>query len=84
MKLELFYYNQCPFCFRVVKAIDELGLQEKITFRNVLDNPQDRKYHMDQTGRTTVPCLYVDDKPMFESADIIQWLKDKKSEILGA
>ncbi len=83
MKLELFYYNQCPFCYRVVKIIDDLGLKDKINFRNVLENPQDRQYHMDKTGRTTVPCLYINDSPMFESADIIQWLKAEKSQILG-
>ena len=34
-----------------------------------------RKDLKEKTGRTQVPCLFIDDVPMFESADIIAWLK---------
>jgi glutathione S-transferase len=34
-----------------------------------------RKAHRNRTGRNTVPCLYIDDVPLFESADIIDWLE---------
>jgi glutathione S-transferase len=27
------------------------------------------------TGRGTVPCLFVDGAPMFESAEIVAWLE---------
>lgn len=26
------------------------------------------------TGRRTVPCLYIDNQPMHESNDIVDWL----------
>jgi glutaredoxin len=81
MKLELYYYDQCPFCHLVVNKINSLNLQDKITFKNTLEIPENRQFHINQTGRTTVPCLYIDDKPMFESSDICQWLIDNKSKI---
>ena len=37
---------------------------------------------MKQTGRNTVPCLYIDGKPMFESRDIAAWLETNKDKIL--
>jgi len=33
------------------------------------------------TGRTTVPCLYIDNNPMFESYDIMEWLKTNKDKL---
>jgi glutathione S-transferase len=82
MKLELYYYDQCPFCHFVAKKIQSLGLQTKINFMNTLENPEHRQFHINKTGRTTVPCLYIDDEPMFESSDICQWLEENKSKIL--
>ncbi len=84
MKLELYYYEQCPFCQRVLQKINELGLADKIEFKNTLENPENRNYHQQTTGRTTVPCLYVDGNPMFESADINNWLDANQSSIAGA
>lgn len=75
MKLELYYYEQCPFCARVLRKIDELGLKEHIIFKNTLTNREHSNFHYEKTGRSTVPCLYIDDKPMFESHDIMIWLE---------
>ncbi len=81
MKLELFYYAQCPFCHMVVSHIKKLDLTEKIIFKNTLEDPANRDFHMKTTGRTTVPCLYIDGKPMFESRDIMEWLTQNKDKI---
>ena len=81
MNLELYYYDQCPFCQVVLRKIKGLELTDKITYKNVLENPQFRQYHINKTQRTTVPCLYIDDKPMFESDDICDWLENNKSSI---
>ena len=83
MKLELYYYNQCPFCHRVLQVIDSLGLKESIIFKNTNVDNQARIYHLETTGRTTVPCLYIDDKPMFESSDISTWLENNQKIIKG-
>lgn len=36
---------------------------------------------MNDTGRRTVPCLYIDNQPMFESQDIMEWLRDNESNL---
>lgn len=84
MKLELFYYDQCPFCQIVLRKIKELSLKEKIIFSNVLENSEKAIFHRNQTGRSTVPCLYIDENPMFESADIAKWLEKNKDQILNS
>ena len=81
MKLELYYYDQCGFCQMVLRKIDQLSLRDKITFKNTLENPEHRQYHSKTTNRTTVPCLYIDDQPMFESMGICDWLEENQSKI---
>jgi len=80
MKLELYYHDYCFFCQRVLAKIKQLDINS-IQLKNVLQNPEFRKYHIESTGRSTVPCLYIDDIPMFESIDICEWLEKNKSSI---
>lgn len=77
MKLELFYFEACPYCQLVLSKIDELGINDRIIFRDIFKDPSNKDFHQKTTGRTTTPCLYIDGKPMFESADICQWLTNK-------
>jgi glutaredoxin len=83
MKLELYYYSQCPFCHRVLQRIEALGLKDSIVLKNTNQDPIARSFHLKSTGRTTVPCLYIDGKPMFESTDISAWLETNQKEIKG-
>ena len=80
MNLELYYFTQCPFCQIVLRKIDEQGLKS-ITLKNTLENSDFADKLMADTGRRTVPCLYIDGKPMHESADINAWLERNKSEL---
>ena len=74
MKLELYYFEECPYCQIVLKQIKILGIENKIIYSNTRTNSNAKAYHLKQTGRSTVPCLYINDKPMFESKDISDWL----------
>jgi glutaredoxin 3 len=78
-KLELFYYDSCPFCQYVMSVIEDLNL--KIEMKNILRDQSNLKRLVNDTGRRTVPCLYIDNVPMFESQDIMEWLKDNESSL---
>ena len=57
----------------MVRTIDKLGLEvERIDTR---EDPQAARDHRTKTGRSTVPCLYIDEVPLFESDDIMDWLE---------
>lgn len=77
MKLELYYYEECPYCQRVLRTISELKVQ--IELKNTRLNSEYREFHLKTTGMTQVPCLYIDGKPMFESLDIMNWLKENEA-----
>jgi glutaredoxin len=65
--------DYCGYCERVVRAIDKLGLEvERIDTRA---DAQAARDHRTKTGRSTVPCLYIDEIPLFESDDIMDWLE---------
>jgi glutaredoxin len=75
-KLALYYYDECPYCQIVISALRETKLTEHVTMNNIRKVAAHREKLMNDTGRSTVPCLYIDDKPMFESRDIARWLHD--------
>lgn len=71
-ELILYQYPSCPYCRRVLNAIDELGVS--VELRNTRTNPEHRDALRRRMGSTQVPTMMIDDKPMQESADIISWL----------
>lgn len=78
MKYSLYYHNMCPFCLRVLSALP--GIKVNVEKRDVMRNQQYRQQQQKATGRTTVPCLLIEDDQgkeqwMYESADIIRYLK---------
>ena len=73
MELKLYYFESCPYCYIVLKAIEDLI--------DIHKNEEDREFLFKKTGRYTVPCLFIDDNPMHESYDIIQWLKENREKI---
>jgi glutaredoxin len=72
--LALYYFETCPFCIMVMRVIDDLNL--KVEFRDIYSDPANLQKLEGDTGKRTVPCLYIDGNPMFESSDIMAWLKE--------
>lgn len=75
MKLELFYKDSCPFCQKVIRFIDKHELKDKIEFLDIVKDEDAKKRLVDEGGMNQVPCLFIDGKPMYESSDIIEFLK---------
>ncbi len=71
--LVLYQFDACPWCQIVLRAIDQLAVD--VTLRDTRRDPDAARAHRETTGRTQVPCLYIDGQPLFESADIVEWLR---------
>ena len=80
MKLKLYYFLSCPFCQFVLHEIDKLKI--KVELIDIHQDNEAREYLFQITGRYTVPCLFIDDTPMHESRDIINWLNSNKDNLL--
>lgn len=74
MKLELYKMDTCPFCRKVMRAIDELGRTD-IEMHDIIESEEDKARLIRDGGKMQVPCLFIDGKPMYESDDIVAWLR---------
>ena len=77
--LELFKYDACPFCVRVMDLISKLNI--KVEMKDIMLEPESLRRLVSDTGRRTVPCLYIDNNPMFESLDIMNWLSENRDKL---
>ncbi len=72
-RLRLYQFEACPYCQRVLRwlqqhptvVVERLDVRRERSARNEL---------WEATGRSQVPCLFIDDTPLFESADIVDYL----------
>lgn len=77
-RLALYYFETCPFCRRVLRSIDALGID--IELRNIYEDPAFLEELRVARGRTTVPVLRItstdgEERWMPESSDIVAYLQ---------
>lgn len=75
MKLDLYKFDTCPYCRRVMNAIRQSGRND-ITLHDIHQNQDDLDYLIEHGGKSQVPCLFIDGQALYESADIIAWLEE--------
>jgi glutaredoxin 3 len=71
-ELVLYKFDSCPYCQIAMAAAEDLGVE--LDLRDTRRDPAALQEHRGRTGRTQVPCLYIDGEPLFESSDIVDWL----------
>ncbi|MBQ9058925.1 MAG: glutathione S-transferase domain-containing protein [Atopobiaceae bacterium] len=75
-QLDLYYFPSCPYCRRVLSAMERLGINDKITLYNIHQDRDADQRLVSVGGKRQVPCLFIDGKPLYESADIVAYLED--------
>lgn len=72
----LYYKKACPYCQKVLRFMEA----NKITLdmRDTLQ-PGNQKDLIRIGGKKQVPCLVIDGKAMYESDDIIAYLRKRVS-----
>ncbi len=80
-KLALYHFRSCPYCVRVRRAIDKLGLS--IELRDIRQDGARREELIGGGGKKTVPCLRIEQggevRWMYESRDIVRYLEQRFS-----
>ena len=74
MKLELFKFDTCPYCQRVLRYLADSGRTD-VELLDINRSEENNRRLIEVGGKRQVPCLFIDGKPLFESLDIIEWLK---------
>ena len=70
----LYMKTTCPFCQKVLRFMGENDINLELRDINEGDN---RDELVKIGGKAQVPCLVIDGKPMYESDDIIAYLRTK-------
>ena len=74
MKLELFKFDTCPYCQRVLRYLADSGRTD-VELLDINRSEENNRRLIEVGGKRQVPCLFIDGEPLFESLDIIEWLK---------
>jgi glutaredoxin 3 len=77
-ELTLFYKPTCPYCQKVLHFMGENDIS--LTMKNIAESPEVRQELQKIGGKTQIPCLIIDGKPLYESNDIIDWLSENWSK----
>lgn len=72
--LKLYYKPTCPYCLKVLRYMDENKIE--IELLNVDEIDTLRAELTEKGGKAQVPALEIDGKIMYESSDIVAYLKE--------
>lgn len=78
--IQLYYFNTCPFCIKVLLAIKMMGLE--LVHKNIHSSEIYKDELIEGGGKKQVPCLRIEENDsvrwLYESSDIIDYLKQRK------
>ncbi|TGL57287.1 glutaredoxin [Leptospira ognonensis] len=79
--IKIYHYFGCPYCYRVLSALEALGLKVGKDYKLVeaLRGSPGREEVVRLGGQSQVPFMVDGDVKMYESADIIHYLENKFS-----
>ncbi len=73
-ELVLYYFDECPFCKKVLRFLDNKDFNVK--YRNIHAESKAYDDLIEIGGKSQVPCLVINGKPLYESNDIISWFEE--------
>ncbi len=75
--LNLYYLETCPYCRKVLQFMEANNV--RLGMKNASRQPGLRDELSEKGGKSQFPALEIDGKIMYESDDIIDWLKENYS-----
>ncbi|MDD7305089.1 MAG: glutathione S-transferase N-terminal domain-containing protein [Peptoniphilaceae bacterium] len=73
MERKLYVGTNCPYCKKVLNFMEENNIEMEII--NINENRAAMMELVENGGKRQVPCLYHDGEYLYESNDIIEFLK---------
>ena len=73
-ELKFYYLPTCLFCQKVLQFMNSNGII--IDMRSTTE-PEHRDFLLTHGGKNQVPCLFIGDTAMYESKDIIEYLRSR-------
>lgn len=68
--------ESCPFCKKVIGVVNRLDIEDKMEIVDINTDKEAEEELIEVGGMRQVPCLFIDGEPMYESSDIVSFLKE--------
>lgn len=75
--LKLIIADPCPFCVLVTDFIKEHNISS-VEIHDTQWNQEEHEALRKKYGKSQVPLLLINDSPLFESLDIIKYLRENE------
>src|SRR5437868_1654390 len=75
----LYSSQRCPYCTHVNEYLH--SVHKKVDTKIIDDQPAVKAELKSIGGKIQVPCLVVDNYPLYGSVDIIQWMKTHPEQL---
>lgn len=72
---ELFIKQTCPYCHKVLRFMESANIE--LPLRDIVGEPGAREELVRIGGKAQVPCLIKQGVALYESDDIITYLKEQ-------
>lgn len=72
-QLTLYHFAGCPYCAKVTNYMRQAGIT--LPMKDTRADPRNREELVKIGGKGQVPCLVIEGKALYESDDIVEWLK---------
>jgi len=76
-QLLLYYTPWCPYSQKVLNYLTQI--KKTLPMKNLQNDPKGKEELKKIGGKSQVPCLVINGKAMYESADIIRWLSQNQA-----
>lgn len=77
-QLLLYIRPNCPYCKKVTNYLNQEN--KSVPTKDIGRDTKARDELIQKGGKQQVPCLMINGKPMYESNDILNWLKANKDK----
>ena len=77
-KLLLYTRSTCPYCKKVTAYL--ASVNKTVPSVDIGKDPEAAKTLVKIGGKKQVPCLVINGKPLYESNEIIKWLKNNSNK----
>ncbi len=76
--ITLYMGDYCPYCHKVLKEMERLGLQKGKDYEmKDIENDENREELIRLGGKRQIPFLVDGDVKMYESDDIVRYLGER-------
>lgn len=70
----LYIKPTCPYCLKVLNYMNDHSIELPLV--DISADEEARATLIEKGGKAQVPCLFIDGSPLYESGDIVTYLKD--------